>query len=473
MVIDHAPEPARDTPSPVAARRRGGTPLPLTLLLTAGLGGGLYWVWTNPKPVAGHASPAIDPQSAIYAARAQLAGQVQSVAQQVQALSGRVDALEKQPAAPPAAPAGPDATAGLAKRLDEVSAQVASLSTRQDAQAGDIQKAAETAAKPAPDATAGLAKRLDDVSTQLASLSARQDAQAADIQKAAEAAARPAPDATPSALPAIVAQQAAFGHRLDEGLAQQKSAADALDQRVAKLEQDARQVQGTGQAVQDQGQALSQQKTTLDALDQRLGKLEQGSLQAAAKQDQAAQKDQAQSKTALAALDARVARLEQGQGAVQGVARDANRAVRVEAAQAALSAGQPLGDLPGAPPALARFATVAPPTESGLRAAWPAVAEAARAASQPDLSNRSFLDRALARMQQSVTVRRGDHVLVGDPAGGVLARAQQALDNGDLKGAVDSLGALNGPAAAATRDWAAQVHALLDARASLAAMARG
>jgi hypothetical protein len=103
--------------------------------------------------------------------------------------------------------------------------------------------------------------------------------------------------------------------------------------------------------------------------------------------------------------------------------------------------------------------------------AFPAVAAAAAAASTPDVENKGFFDRALARLQQSVTVRQGDHVIVGDPASGILARAQDDVNNGDLKAAVQVLGGLKGAAAGKVADWVAQVNALLEARAALAALA--
>ena len=50
-------------------------------------------------------------------------------------------------------------------------------------------------------------------------------------------------------------------------------------------------------------------------------------------------------------------------------------------------------------------------------------------------------DRIWARAQDLVTIRRGDHVLVGDPAAGLLAERADELDAGDLAGAVRRRGA--------------------------------
>lgn len=165
--------------------------------------------------------------------------------------------------------------------------------------------------------------------------------------------------------------------------------------------------------------------------------------------------------TDLGPLTARVSALEQV----------ADRAARVVAARQALDAGHKLGNLPGAPPALARFADIDPPTEASLRLAFPAAARAALVASRPATDGQHFLARIWARAQDLVTIRQGDRVLVGDPAAGLLDRARKALDDGDLAGAVQAVAALTGPTAQAMADWLAKARALLDARAALATWA--
>lgn len=172
------------------------------------------------------------------------------------------------------------------------------------------------------------------------------------------------------------------------------------------------------------------------------------------------------------AFEARVAGAEQKAGQVADVAQSATRISRLQSAMAALEAGQPIGPLPGASPALARFAATPPPTEAALRLAFPEAAEAAHRASQPAISgDQPFLNRIWTRAQQVVTVRQGDRVLLGDPIAGVLAQAQQRLDAGDLAGAVAALDGLAGPAAAAMSDWTGRARALLEARSSLTELA--
>ena len=159
--------------------------------------------------------------------------------------------------------------------------------------------------------------------------------------------------------------------------------------------------------------------------------------------------------------EARLAALERATAQMAATAQQAARLARIEAAEAALAAGQPLGDLPNAPPAVARFAAANPPTEASLRLAFPPAERAALAASQSGHGGKPFLARVLARAEDLVTVRQGDRVLFGDPAAGVLARARTALDAGDLAGAVAAVSSLSGPPAAAMAAWLADAKALL------------
>ncbi|MBS0561959.1 MAG: hypothetical protein JSR21_18065 [Proteobacteria bacterium] len=173
----------------------------------------------------------------------------------------------------------------------------------------------------------------------------------------------------------------------------------------------------------------------------------------------------------LGATETRLAPLEKDAGQISALAARAARIARIQAAQAALDGGIKLGDIPGAPPALARYATAAPPTEASLRLSFGPAAQAALAASRPNVDQKPFLDRAWAQAQQLVTLRQGDTVILGDPAAGVIAHARAELDAGDLAGAVAVLDSLTGPPAEAIAGWKAQAQGLLDARAALADMA--
>jgi hypothetical protein len=155
---------------------------------------------------------------------------------------------------------------------------------------------------------------------------------------------------------------------------------------------------------------------------------------------------------------------------VNSLSNRAGRIAQIQATQAALDAGKPLGALPSAPPALARFADQPPPTLAALRQSFPHAAQLSLAAAAPDQQG-GFVDRMWARAQQAVTVREGDRVLVGNPVAGVLAQARAALESGDLAGATAALHRLSGPPADAISPWLTQADQLLAARAALADMA--
>jgi len=221
--------------------------------------------------------------------------------------------------------------------------------------------------------------------------------------------------------------------------------------------------------------ALSKQGADLQNLTTRVDTVE-GRLTATEKQASAAAGQIGGITERLDTVESRLAATEKQAsataGQIGGITERAQRISRIQVATAALEAGQRLGDIPGAPPALARFAHDAPPTEAALRLSFDNAADDAERASQPAImDDKPFATRLWNRAQQSVTIRQGDRVLLGDPIAGVLAHARQALEAGDLAGAVAALNGLAGPAAAAMADWISQARALLEARSVLAAMA--
>jgi hypothetical protein len=142
-------------------------------------------------------------------------------------------------------------------------------------------------------------------------------------------------------------------------------------------------------------------------------------------------------------------------------------------ARLALDAGQPLGQIPNAPPELAQFATVAPPVEAQLRGSFE---DAARKASEASLTANGEIGvwtRTKLRLEGIITISDGSRVIFGPPAAKALNTARRALDNGDLAGAVAALQGMSPPAQAAMADWLSQAQALLAARAALVTMARG
>jgi len=251
--------------------------------------------------------------------------------------------------------------------------------------------------------------------------------------------------------------------RVDAGLSKQSGDLQGLTGRL-------------DDALAKQGDAMRGLSARLDdALAKQGGSTES----LTAKLDDAVAKQGSATQTLSARLDTLEGRLtaleKQGSGIsgqIAGITERAQRISRIQAASSALEAGQRLGDIPGAPSALAQFAYDAPPTEAGLRLSFNDAAEAAQRASQPAImDDQPLASRLWTRAQQSVTVRQGDRVLVGDPVSGVLAHARQALDAGDMAGAIKVLNGLAGPAAAAMAEWVGQARSLLEARAALATMA--
>jgi hypothetical protein len=176
-------------------------------------------------------------------------------------------------------------------------------------------------------------------------------------------------------------------------------------------------------------------------------------------------------KQQVGALTARVAALEANATSVEAVTRRLNRLARLQEATLALAAGRAIGDVPDAPEALARYAHAPAPTEADLRLRFPPAERAALSARQPDQNDAPFLDRVWDQAQGLVTIRRGENVVVGNPAAVTLSRAKIAIDAGDLPGAVAAVESLKGAPGQAMSAWLSDAKALLDARTALAQMA--
>lgn len=240
----------------------------------------------------------------------------------------------------------------------------------------------------------------------------------------------------------------------------------ALDGRVAKLE--ARPLPTPAAPPPDAPPPVD-----LKPLEDRIAALEQRP--AVVVPDESALKGQVQG--LVGQLDALGQKVTSTQTQADAAADRAARTQQLQAASTALSAGRPLGSIPGAPAALAQFATEPPPTEAALRLAFPDAARQATEASRPSLAGESLAARMWTRAQSLVTVKQGDKVLVGAPAAATLASAQQRLDAGDLGGTLQALDALDPAATRAMLPWRKQAQSLLDARAALssavAALAHG
>jgi hypothetical protein len=239
-----------------------------------------------------------------------------------------------------------------------------------------------------------------------------------------------------------------------------------LQQRLTALEQKPPPQAQLDSAGQQQIAALSGRIDGIAARQDQLGTREQQDTDKAASQIAALG-------TQVAALATQVTAANKTGGEINQLADRQTRAARLQSAAVALAAGRPLGDIPGAPPALARFASKPPPTEASLRLSFDAAAQDAKRAGQPSPATTPFLQRIWDRAQASVTIRQGDRIVVGDPLAGIIETARRHLDAGDVAGAVSALDGLAGPAAAAMAPWRADAQSLLDARSALMSAAHG
>jgi hypothetical protein len=323
----------------------------------------------------------------------------------------RIDALEGRLAA----------LAPLPDRLAQLEAQgnaVAPLLARADQRLGAL----ETSLPLTQQALAALRESLDQQGAALAGQQQRTDAQVAAAR-----------DTLNQALQAATAQLAQSAAAAEAALAPKLSALEASQQ---------------------------QRLAALDAsVQQRIVAAERSSQQAAA--------------TRETQMDARFAALEQRETRIAAAEQRLNRLVASTALTTALEDGKPLAaafaGLPGTPPpALARYANVAPPTIASLRLSFDSATRAARAAAEPATSGQGVLEAAATRLSNLVTIRRGDNVVWGDNVSGELEGARQALEAGDLAAAAQKVAALPEPARTPMADWLAQARGLLDARAALA-----
>lgn len=361
-------------------------------------------------------------------------------------------------------PAAPDPTVGLGSRLAALEARpipdVAPLLARAEA----AETAAETArrsaaaevaaARQAAESAVAEARRI--AADQAAALERRvialeAAAQAEERRMAAleDAARRPVAD--PAALAALlgrVDRLAEAAAARDARDAEQERARDtltrAIEARVAAAERSA--VDRVAALEAATGQRLAGMEAAMTA---RAEALERGFA------------------ARLATIEGRERRVAEAEGRLA-------RLVAAVAARAALEEGRPLGaalsGLPDPPPALTRYTETAPPTEAGLRLAFAEAARAARAAGEPERSS-GMLDAAAQRLGGLVTIRRGEDLLLGNPADATLDLARRALEAGDLAGAVARLARLPEASRVAMGGWLAEAEALLAARAALARLA--
>ena len=96
---------------------------------------------------------------------------------------------------------------------------------------------------------------------------------------------------------------------------------------------------------------------------------------------------------------------------------------------------------------------------SSLQADFGATADAVVAASN---AGSGWIDQTLSSLEGLVSIRRVGSDVEGDTPEAVVARAEAALDAGDLSTAVNDVSSLTGDAATAAADWLAKARDRLD-----------
>ena len=263
--------------------------------------------------------------------------------------------------------------------------------------------------------------------------------------------------------PSETAENAATLHTVEQRLTDIDSRLDRVEQRpVPDLGKITERLDALDSRIVDQSKLASQQDTLSGRIESLSGRIE--SISGRAQSDMDATKQQLQT------LAARITTVESNSNTVDAVSKRLNRIAKLEAASLALNSGRPVGDLPGAPESLARYAHAAPPTEAQIRLHFPQAEQAALAARQPGDNDAPFADRVWQRAQGLMTIRRGGDVVLGNPSATILSQAQVALDAGDLADAVKAVETLNGPPAQAMADWLQEAKSLLNARSALSNM---
>lgn len=207
-----------------------------------------------------------------------------------------------------------------------------------------------------------------------------------------------------------------------------------LADRIAALEQKVSAVSGNSQAAQELRSEVDQLKQQVTSVSQTVSERQDAAATAQA--------------LVLAAGQLR-ASLSGGQPFQQDL--QAVRALNVSDA----GVTQPLD-------AVAPYAAKGIPTRAQLTDRFqPLAGEIVRADIRGD--GNSWIDSALGKLSTLVTVRQEGGGVVGTTANAIVARAEAALNEGNLAKAVEELSALQGPAAQTAAPW------LADAKARLAA----
>ena len=276
----------------------------------------------------------------------------------------------------------------------------------------------------------------------------------------------------------------------------------ALDQRLAEIEAATRRdppglipLAARLHALETRPAPVPEANPRLTALETRLRSLEQrpapdltqltGQLQELARNQAELAEDIARLRENTPALEARMASLAAMLSSnARTIFVELQRNTRtLEALRERLAAGEPFGALLDRmgrdEPALAHFATTAPPTEAALRLRFddlaatlhPATLAAPAAAKAP---RQGFWANLWARLKALVSIRRADQPApTATPTEPGVERLRRLLMAGDLAAAEGMVGTLSPAAQATLAPWAEQAGAVLAARQALRKLATG
>ncbi|CAO3372424.1 carph-isopro domain-containing protein [Azospirillum argentinense] len=299
--------------------------------------------------------------------------------------------------------------------------------------------AAPVATAPAPQPDPALRNQIQQLTERLAKLEQRPAAAPAEGNAAASG-------IDQQTLDNAVGQLTARIQQLEERPQAAASAAPAEpDPRVAQLTEQLGQVQQRVDSVGSEVQAAGQIRQEVDALKQEL---------AAVNQAVETRRDAA---TAAQTLVLAAGQLRSALAAGQPFQQELQAVRAVASGDAQVT--QPLE-------AVAGYAAKGVPTQPQLTDRFTAMAsDIVRADNQGE--GNDWVEQVTGKIATLVTVRRSGGDAVGDGASAVVARAEAALQAGNLGGAVNELAALKGPAAQVAAPWVA------DAKARLAANEAG
>ncbi|PWC83352.1 hypothetical protein AEJ54_30915, partial [Azospirillum sp. Sp 7] len=299
--------------------------------------------------------------------------------------------------------------------------------------------AGPAATAPAPQPDPALRNQIQQLSERLAKLEQRPAAAPAEGNAAAAG-------IDQQTLDNAVGQLTARIQQLEERTQAAAAAAPAEpDPRVAQLTEQLGQVQQRVDAVGNEAQAAGQIRQEVDALKQEL---------AAVNQAVETRRDAA---TAAQTLVLAAGQLRSALAAGQPFQQELQAVRAVASGDAQVT--QPLE-------AVAGYAAKGVPTQPQLTDRFSAMAsDIVRADNQGE--GNDWVEQVTGKIATLVTVRRSGGDAVGDGASAVVARAEAALQAGNLGGAVKELSALKGPAAQVAAPWIA------DAKARLAANEAG